>query len=47
MIFKNIFAKKTGDFCCQFLKIWITTLVFEKNGNFSPKIGKNRRKFGS
>jgi hypothetical protein len=25
-------------------KILIMTLVFEKNTNFSPKIGKNRRK---
>jgi hypothetical protein len=28
-------------------KIVIIILVFEKNANFSPKIGKNRRKLCS
>jgi hypothetical protein len=32
------FAQTTVSFCK------ITTLVFEKNAIFSPKIGKNRRK---
>jgi hypothetical protein len=30
-----------------FCKIWITTSVFNKNANFSQKIGKNRRKLWS
>jgi hypothetical protein len=49
--FKNIFAEKFRQKIgiltqnkaklCQNL---IITLVFEKNANFLPKIGKNRRK---
>jgi hypothetical protein len=35
------FAQTTASF---FAKIVIITLVFEKNANFLPKIGKNRRK---
>jgi hypothetical protein len=31
------FAQSTACFCKKF----ITKLVFEKNANFSPKIGKN------
>jgi hypothetical protein len=34
------FAQTAATFC----KNLIITLVFEKNANFSPKIGKNRRK---
>jgi hypothetical protein len=34
------FAQTTASFC----KNVIITLVFEKNANFLPKIGKNRRK---
>jgi hypothetical protein len=34
------FAQTTVTFC----KKLITTLVFEKNAVFSPKISKNRRK---
>jgi hypothetical protein len=49
--FLNIFAEK---FCekirvfaqnkAKLCKNWIIALVFEKNANFSQKIGKNRRK---
>jgi hypothetical protein len=34
------FAQNKGKLC----KNWIITLVFEKNGNFLPKIGKHWRK---
>jgi hypothetical protein len=51
MIFKNIFAEKFSEkmaFLTQnkatLCKILIITLVFEKKGNFLPKIDKNRRK---
>jgi hypothetical protein len=51
MIFK-IFSPKNSAKKLSFLtqnkakvcKILIITLVFEKNGNFLPKIGENRRK---
>jgi hypothetical protein len=50
--FLNIFAKKiqrkNWRFClkeAKICKIVIITLVFEKNAIFSPKIGKNRRKW--
>jgi hypothetical protein len=49
--FKNIFAEKIAKKLVFFTqnkgklcKILIITLVFEKNANFLPKIGKNRRK---
>jgi hypothetical protein len=50
--FKKIFSPKNFAKKLAFLtqnkaklcKNLITTLVFEKNANFSPKIGKNRRK---
>jgi hypothetical protein len=51
MIFKifspKFFAKKLAFFAqnkAKLCKNWIITLVFEKNANFLPKIGKNRRK---
>jgi hypothetical protein len=51
MIFKIFslkhFAKKLAFFAqnkAKLCKNWIITLVFEKNTNFLPKIGKNRRK---
>jgi hypothetical protein len=51
MIFKIIFAEKFSEKIgvfyskqSQILKKIIITLVFEKNANFLPKIGKNRRK---
>jgi hypothetical protein len=40
-------AKKIGVLAqnkAKICKILIITLVFEKNANFWPKIGKNRRK---
>jgi hypothetical protein len=51
MIFKIFspknFAKKLAFLTqdkAKLCKILIITLVFEKNANFLPKIGKNRRK---
>jgi hypothetical protein len=49
--FQNIFAKKIGKKYWRFLlkllipsaKKFDLTMVFEKNANFSPKIGENRR----
>jgi hypothetical protein len=41
---KNL-AKKLVFFAqnkAKLFKNWIITLVFEKNANFLPKIGKNR-----
>jgi hypothetical protein len=50
MIKKNIFAKKIGELLAflsqnkaNLCKNLIITLVFEKNANFLPKIGENRR----
>jgi hypothetical protein len=37
----GVFAETTASF---FTKKLIKTLVFEKNANILPKIGKNRRK---
>jgi hypothetical protein len=48
--FLNIFAEKFGKngvFAQNIAKLCknrIITMVFEKNANFLPKIGKNRRK---
>jgi hypothetical protein len=52
LIFKNIFAEKFSKKWRFLLEtklnyaylIFIITLVFEKNANFSPKIVENRRK---
>jgi hypothetical protein len=50
MILKNILAEKIAIVAfvtqnkAKLCKILIITLVFVKNANFLPKIGKNRRK---
>jgi hypothetical protein len=51
LIFAKKFSEKIGVFFTQnkakLCKILITTLVFEKNANFLPKIVENRRKLRS